>query len=1077
MRNPKRSKLIAAAIFATLLSLIFGSLPSIASPVPSPPPTNVTATQDFDNVTIAWEAPIHDPSVAISGYEYRVDPSFFSINVPSDRQASFLSSGGFYQGNAIESLTNPAQLSVTVKHLIPGGIADIGVRALYDDGGVSNWSQPSIRESVDQLFRVEQVRATIEANHPRIYSEINSIYLPTVTGVPGTYSVIYHSGGKVFKAAAIGDSQRGLSWQAVSACGVSVPTTVNVDVIYLTDQDKSTIASDGCAAEIANITEFSLRSVGHESFEYRTIPIPSETFRFEVTQPTDSVPVYCEETFYDGETPYWCSLTLDNGRDPNTFATFSQWVDVTNPDTPISVDTQFPPSRGRDYKAVWAPYAEPLDPLSVTIAGDVIETPGAATHLSWNVEDENLLPVSMRLATGTDWSLVLAPVDSRGNRLSENGELVIEGPYQEPEGSFDISQLAGCADSLAPPGCPKYLKLTLTTHRGSDSKSFQFYILRDSTTDVSLTYSMPVNPDSVGPSQPYVSAPRTSAIARWWAIEPAEEFYSYENYSDLPHSRFAGWCASPNPSSFQECYHSGDFIPVTSHITLYALWVSDTSPVSIRFGTRTITPDNSVEWLVDRQNSRVYVTVESSSADPLSGAVSMEGPMGINFSPGLYWAEDQRGNPVFPQGERGEYSFDTGCSDFGGCPAVYYLGNDFAADTQGQLPIYSGTWGVYVIVKPAADETFTVSYDVGNGTTLPGQQLSVGWHENPGGAFTRQGYYSPIAWRDSVTGTWSWWDNFYPVLANETVSVIWMPGPEVDSYETRTIALGATEVGTASAIYQGDGPVTWSIIDTTDFSISTEGLITARADLPVGVYTFEISATHNIEGPRFRMTVTVEAPAASSPQGAGGGGGSSAPPVVAAPTPNPTDKPVEVKPAPKPELLRQPDASASVGRSHLGVGATTKVAVRGGLANGVVKYSTSNSKVCLVDPRGSVTAKSEGTCLINAQVLTADPAYAPAVVGPIRITVLGQGLVDSATLKVKNGNVTVVASLLKKNAGKRASLFQVRQVAGKSVLISRGWVRLDRNAVATFSSFKQGKTPAKLVVMVDGMKVYELASK
>jgi hypothetical protein len=91
--------------------------------------------------------------------------------------------------------------------------------------------------------------------------------------------------------------------------------------------------------------------------------------------------------------------------------------------------------------------------------------------------------------------------------------------------------------------------------------------------------------------------------------------------------------------------------------------------------------------------------------------------------------------------------------------------------------------------------------------------------------------------------------------------------------------------------------------------------------------------------------------------------------------------------------------------------------------------------------------------------------------------VLGQGLLDSATLKVKGGSVSVVASLLKKYAGKRASLFEVKQSAGKSALVSRGWVALDRNAVGSFSPFKQGKGAVKVVVMVAGKKVYDLSSK
>jgi hypothetical protein len=345
------------------------------------------------------------------------------------------------------------------------------------------------------------------------------------------------------------------------------------------------------------------------------------------------------------------------------------------------------------------------------------------------------------------------------------------------------------------------------------------------------------------------------------------------------------------------------------------------------------------------------------------------------------------------------------------------------------------------------------------------------------------------SWNDDITTDWGGWDSHFPVLTDQTISLQWEVGPVTTTVASRTITQGQTEVATATA---DDADPTWRLTGTSDFSISSTGVISARADLPAGVYTFDVSAETWIEGPRFRMTVTVEAPVVEAPVvetpsevqgpsqgsgGGGGGGGSSTPPVVSTPAPTPTETPVEVKPEPKPELLQQPVATASVGRAKLGVGATTNITVKGGLLKSVVKYSSSNPKVCSVDGRGSVTAKSVGTCLINTQVLTTDPGYATTATAPIRIAVLRQGLVDSATLKITNGSVSVVASLLKKHAGKKVSLFQVIQRAGKPALVSKGWVTLDKNAVAVFKPFQRDKAPVKLVVMLAGKKVYELASK
>jgi hypothetical protein len=790
---------------------------------------------------------------------------------------------------------------------------------------------------------------------------------------------------------------------------------------------------------------------------------------FDISQPNQPPNDPIIVIFQGGQgTEEWYSLGLENGRDPITFATFDRWVDHTDTSTsPVEVDGADGPQPGHLYKAVWIPYATPIDPLSVEIAGQVFTglSGSPARSMIWTADTLDSLPVSLRMAPNTNWHLVLSAADSRGALVSQASLDGLESVLSAD--ALDIRSLDGCDHSVTDPSCPTNLVLTLTTTYDGQNKKFTFYIMRTSATDLSrLTFDLQnpyYIPGSAGNDWTGMQT-YGDAGPRWEKVVTPDEVVNVENWS--PNSYFGGWCTTENPSNFDSCYQVGDFIPVTSDIVLYSLWVESAAPESIRVGRVNITSADAIDWIVDDELERIYVTVESDQYTQLVGDISVVGSTGIKYSATPRFIEDPTG-PLVPDSQ-GSYSLGTGCHDSGVC--FYYLSYDFHADSvfSTQHPWGTGNFGIYLIVKPAGINPLNVSFDTGGGTSLSAQSLPAGWHQPSN--VTRQGYTRDF-WSDNITGSWGMWESYYPVLADQTLSLHWNSGPIATSFATRTITQGQTAVATATTDEQD---VIWRLVGSSDFSISSNGDITAHANLPAGVYTFDISAQSWIEGPRFRMTVTVEAPAGISSSGHQGssqnsGGGVTSPPQV------------EVKPVPKPEPkaepLAKPSPISSVSRSKLGVGATANVLVKGGLAKSVVKYSTANAKVCSVDSSGSVIAKSVGACLINAQVLSADPDYAPAVVGPIRITVLGQGLVDSATLKVKNGNVTVVASLLKKNAGKRASLFQVRQVAGKSVLISRGWVRLDRNAVATFSSFKQGKTPAKLVVMVDGMKVYELASK
>jgi hypothetical protein len=981
---------------------------------------------------------------------------------------------------------------------MPVPVSAIEVRARYTDSVTSSWVSP-VRENDTQVLRVDYPHALIDGNYQRLYQDEHNVYLPHVTGVAATYTVVYHSGYDILRVGGVEDlGDSAISWGEISQCR-NYPDTISVDVMYLTASEKSSLQNSSCIkGSTEDIPGFTNRSVGSSSFHFLKVPIPRATASFEITQPTDRNPVIHDVTAFDGEDLNWYPIPLENGRDRRSLATFVSWEDVTSRDEP-SADLGDAPVPGHSYRAIWRAYENPLDIFSLQLAGQQFDLPGTSTHMVWGAEDESILPLTVRTAQGITWLAALAPADSRGDLT---GESYIWTSSATPQ-PLDISTLSGCETDISSQDCPKYLVLNIITFDGTSGKNFNFYILRDSSHDeISFAYSMPQDPDPQSPIQTFTQTFLGSP--RWVSLYSPEEFYDFDGRE--PFAIFAGWCTTENPTTFDDCYHTGDYIAVIEDMTLYALWVPSAAPKSIQIGGRTIDSSNAIDWIVDEGNKSLYVTVSSSRASALVGEVSIVGSTGINFED-HFWAFDQFGHWIGSD-EHGEYTFDVGCPDAGGCATLYSLNIDFLGDTAETefSDLYGGTYDIYLIVKPETSDQFAVSYDLGGGSSLTPQVLSVGWHPLPHGPFSRQGFITEYGWQETATGAGGWWDNVYPVLSDEVLSLIWASGPIVSAPSSKTMTRGQTTVATATSIWDPwsywNAPSEWNIFGTTDFTISNSGEISAREGLPSGTYTFSISTTsydislsRSFEGPRFTITVTVEDQPGNTPDpgqipsgdsglgansgggGGGGGGGSSAPPVVPAPEPNPTDKPVEVKPAPKPELLQQPAASASVGRSQLGVGATTKVAVRGGLANGAVKYSSTNSKVCSVDSRGSVTAKSVGVCLINTQVLSSNPEYAPATAAPIRISVLGQGLVDSATIKVKDGSVSVVASLLKKYAGKRASLFEVKQSAGKSALVSRGWVTLDRNAVASFSPFKQGKGAVKVVVMVAGKKVYDLSSK
>jgi hypothetical protein len=231
--------------------------------------------------------------------------------------------------------------------------------------------------------------------------------------------------------------------------------------------------------------------------------------------------------------------------------------------------------------------------------------------------------------------------------------------------------------------------------------------------------------------------------------------------------------------------------------------------------------------------------------------------------------------------------------------------------------------------------------------------------------------------------------------------------------------------------------------------------------MSAGSYTFSIVATDAFDpGPPTQMTVTVveRSQVGSSENN----------------NPPPTNQTGAVQEPPKPSVKLQPSLISKVSRSKLAVGGTAQFGVTGGEPGAKQFFESKNTRVCSINSRGLVTAKSTGVCLISATATALDPVFAVASAPLAKIVVLGAGLINNAKVTELKGQVSIKASLLKSLAGKSVKLSLQVKRGGKLVLVPMRSEVLSKSATATFKSFKKPRPGTRVVLTIGGRAVYAL---
>lgn len=109
----------------------------------------------------------------------------------------------------------------------------------------------------------------------------------------------------------------------------------------------------------------------------------------------------------------------------------------------------------------------------------------------------------------------------------------------------------------------------------------------------------------------------------------------------------------------------------------------------------------------------------------------------------------------------------------------------------------------------------------------------------------------------------------------EYVYTIAIPPPEGLSFSPNTTLSDPVTIGTSVGTASATGATSWSISDTTNFNISSGGLVTAKVSLASGIYNFSVTAS-NSGGSTVLSSQSISVAAGGGPEvhntGSGGDG-------------------------------------------------------------------------------------------------------------------------------------------------------------------------------------------------------------
>jgi hypothetical protein len=503
--------------------------------------------------------------------------------------------------------------------------------------------------------------------------------------------------------------------------------------------------------------EFYIKAIyedGHESgYQYsEQFPIPrlAKTAYFVSTTPEGVIERTRQILAYDNDPLTWPVEPVVNSRNPRTGAIFLGWMNSVNEIVPPSSS----PIENMTYTQSWEIYPEPLIPFEIQIDENILTSQELADstenfYLTW--EDElGVLPFSISLLQGVSSQVTLYKADPFSLQIDWSETVVLESGVSE----FNLSADGACDNSNSSTlECSDTHYLTIRTDAEGNGYSFGIYLIRQhGNENKRITYHL----DNENLIEGFE--------ANDWSSLYDPVFDSDEHIS------LAKWCKEENPSQQNEellhCRAPNDIFGVTEDLDLYPLWIDTLVPKEISIGNEIF---DSGDWIVDSENNILYLTAIFDEELPLSGEINFKSVFDLIYEPEDVIVENIHGEELDYIEDFG-YELSPGCTLPERCSMIYQISPNLILED-----VFSSGYRLMLIVTNSPGDTFTVDYDLSNQETINEDVKTVGWYEVPDGNRSRSGYESSFTWANNVGGQTFEWETYFPVIEDETLTLLWIP--------------------------------------------------------------------------------------------------------------------------------------------------------------------------------------------------------------------------------------------------------------------------------------------------------------
>jgi hypothetical protein len=493
----------------------------------------------------------------------------------------------------------------------------------------------------------------------------------------------------------------------------------------------------------------------YQSSEQFSIPRVPRIAHFVSTTPEGEIEGTRTIQAYDNDPLIWPAEPVINSRNPRTGAKFLGWMNSSNEIVPTSSS----PIENMTYTQSWEIYPEPLIPFEIQIDETILTSEELANsagnfYVTWE-DDQGSLPISISLVRGVSSEVTLRKIDPFSLQIdwSKSADL-------EPgESEFILGSDEECIDSdRSTLECSDTHYLTIRTDSEDNGYSFGIFLIRQHVNETKrVTYHLD-----------------NEALVEEFEANDWSSLYEPVSYSN-EHISLAKWCKEENPSQLNEedlrCRTPDEFFAVTDDLDLYPLWIDSLIPDEISIGDQVFDSD---DWIADPENNFLYLTVIANDELPLSGEINFKSVFDLIYEPEDVLVEDIHGEELIYIEDFG-YELSPGCLLPERCSMIYQISPNLILEE-----VFSSGYALMLIVTNSPSDTFTVDYDLSNQETIS-EELELGWHEVPDGNRSRSGYESSFTWANNVGGQTFEWETYFPVIEDETLTLLWIPTNDQNS--------------------------------------------------------------------------------------------------------------------------------------------------------------------------------------------------------------------------------------------------------------------------------------------------------